>query len=315
MASLNTGYLLCFCPNPSVDTYLWVEKLEKGAVNRAQRESRYPGGKGLHVALAIAELGEPVALLGVWGGATGQWLQAECTRLGVACFGPQLADWNRTCLTIVGPEAETRDTEILGMGPRISQSDYQRLLADFRELLPQSAGIVMSGSWPPGAPPDPYGPFLELARQHGKKAFLDCSGDALVKALAHHPFAVHVNKSEAEAISPDGGQGSATAHLMEHTELLALTAGKDGLFLYGTEEAVHAGCRLEQVFSAVGSGDCLVAGLAVAYRRGLGLADSARLGAACGAANCIREDLGMLYRKDVERLLPKVKIEFIEKVG
>lgn len=315
MASLNTGYLLCFCPNPSVDTYLWVEKLEKGAVTRAQRESRYPGGKGLHVALAIAELGEPVVLLGVWGGATGQWLQSECNHKGVACFGPQLADWNRTCLTIVSPDAETKDTEILGMGPRINQSDYQRLLADFRELVSQASGIVMSGSWPPGAPEDPYGPFLELAHQYEKKAFLDCSGATLMQALPHLPFAIHVNKSEAEAISPDGGQGSAVANLLEYTGLLALTAGKEGLFLYGNEQAIHATCHLDHVISAVGSGDCLMAGLAVAFRRGLDFEGAARLGTACGAANCIREDLGMLYKKDVDRLLPKVKIEIIETVG
>lgn len=311
MASLNTGYLLCFCPNPSVDTYLWVEKLEKGAVTRAQRESRYPGGKGLHVALGIAELGEPAVLLGVWGGATGQWLQSECNRLGVACFGPQLADWNRNCLTIVSPDAETRDTEILGMGPQIGPNDYQRLLADFRELVPQASGIVMSGSWPPGAPSDPYGPFLELAHQQEKKVFLDCSGTTLSQALQHRPFAVHVNKNEALAITPEGG--NPIAHLLQHTEMLALTAGEEGLALYDNGRVIRARCKPGRVISAVGSGDCLLAGLAVAYRRGLDSERSARLGTACGAANCIREDLGMFHRKDVDRLLPKVKIEVSER--
>jgi tagatose 6-phosphate kinase len=60
------------------------------------------------------------------------------------------------------------------------------------------------------------------------------------------------------------------------------------------------------VRSAVGSGDCLTAGLAVAHDRGHDWRQALRLGVACGAANCLRPELGMIHRADVERLLPTV---------
>ena len=55
--------LLAVCPNPSVDYSIWIDSLEPGKVHRATREERYPGGKGVHVAMAAAELGEDVTLL------------------------------------------------------------------------------------------------------------------------------------------------------------------------------------------------------------------------------------------------------------
>jgi tagatose 6-phosphate kinase len=81
--------ILCLCPNPSVDTYVWVGSFEPGQVNRVRKEQRFPGGKGVHVALAAAELGEEVCLLGFWGGPTGKWNRRSCGEKSVASFGPE----------------------------------------------------------------------------------------------------------------------------------------------------------------------------------------------------------------------------------
>src|SRR5690606_34645089 len=91
-------------------------------------------------------------------------------------------------------------------------------------------------------------------------------------------------------------------------ERVALTCGADGLYLAEGESMVHAVCRVESVISAVGSGDCLLAGSCAADAASLSLEETARLGAACGAANCLRPDLGMLYRKDVETLVPQTQV-------
>lgn len=48
--------ILVVCPNPSIDTYAWIDGFANGVPNRIKREDRYPGGKGLHVAMALAEL-------------------------------------------------------------------------------------------------------------------------------------------------------------------------------------------------------------------------------------------------------------------
>ena len=38
-----------------------------------------------------------------------------------------------------------------------------------------------------------------------------------------------------------------------------------------------------------------------------------RMGVACGGANCLREDLGMLYLEDVKKLFPEVDISQYKK--
>ena len=50
-----------------------------------------------------------------------------------------------------------------------------------------------------------------------------------------------------------------------------------------------------------------MAGLVTAYTRGLNLLDTAILSVACGSANCLREDLGMFHKKDVDTLVTRVE--------
>ena len=89
---------------------------------------------------------------------------------------------------------------------------------------------------------------------------------------------------------------------------MALTKGKEGLFLHFNGDYVHANVMLKEVKSTVGSGDCLTAGIAYAIFKGYSMDQIANYGAACGAANCLNEDLGILRREDVQRLLQLVKV-------
>jgi len=300
--------ILSVCPNPSVDTYWYLEGLYPGKTHRIREERRFPGGKGVHVALAVAELGEPSGLLGLWAGDTGDWLREKCGKGNVACHGPVIAGMNRTCLNLQTDDKNWHDTEFLGLGPTLSHADYQLFLREYTVLLDKAAIVVLSGSWPPGAPEDPYGPLLDLAREKGIPAWLDCSGETLRQALPHRPFGLHLNKKEALDGLPGDYAGAPGSYYLQFAQMLALTAGKEGLFLSDQSTTLHASHRLERIVSAVGSGDCLTAGLAVAQYRGLDLEQMARWGASCGSANCLREELGMLYRKDAEELVEKIVI-------
>lgn len=82
----------------------------------------------------------------------------------------------------------------------------------------------------------------------------------------------------------------------------------DGLYLYDQYGSLHAICHIEKIYSAVGSGDCLVAGLSIATFKKYTLEKTAGLAAAAGTANCLRKDLGMLYKKDVDELFQKTII-------
>lgn len=304
--------ILCLCPNPSVDKFVWLKTFNRNESNRYTKEQHFPGGKGIHVANAIKELGENVCILGFWAGPTGRWLKDQCEKKGIKCYGPEIKGWSRICTTLRSPLI-LQDTELLGEGPKITKKHFTEFIHIFKELLPTVKCVTMSGSWPKGAPLSAYSHLIEIATNYGIKSFLDCSGLQLKKALLTKPYLVHINKSEGEALFNGKNTVEIATSLSKYCDYAAVTAGADGLYYASGSKIFHASCKVEKILSAVGSGDCLLAGLTVAYIRGMNMADSSRIGVACGSANCVREDLGMLYKSDVEIFLNKVCVTNISK--
>lgn len=299
---------LAVCPNPSVDTFVWVNSLAPGQVHRATSEKRYPGGKGVHVALAVAEMGEQVTLLGFWGGETGQWIKNECKKRNIHCIGPDLNDWSRSCFTFKS-EGNFDDTELLGCGPEISDETYQEFMNAYNDQVKNAHVITLSGSWPKGTTPDGYAQLIKEANKFHKPVFLDATGEPFKRGLKENPYAIHLNYAEGSEISFLTNVRDMVKYFRQYAQMVAITAGKKGLF-FGVEDKIfHGNVTIDHpVYSAVGSGDCLTAGLAIGVMNKMGTEEMLKLGVACGGANCLREDLGMLYRHDVERLLERVEI-------
>ena len=221
-------------------------------------------------------------------------------------YGPVVEDWTRTCLTVKSNN-EFNETEILGTGPTIGQDVYDAFFKAYETLLADTKFVSMSGSWPKNTVAANYDPFIEKAESKNIKTFIDCSGDMMKSALQQKPYAVHINHHEGFDIFKTSDAKEISNQLGKYCGLTAITFGDKGLYLGDGKELVHALSKIDHVISAVGSGDSLMAGIVVASKRNYSLEDTAKLAAASGAANCIREDLGMFYKKDVERLFDACK--------
>lgn len=300
--------ILCLCPNPSIDKYIWVNDIRSGKINRVIKEKSYAGGKGIHVAMGLKELDEEVNVLGFWGDTNGNWIRNICETNGIKCYGPEVKGWNRTCLTFKS-DGKFNETEILGNGPYIREKEYTSFVTDYIRLINESDYVVMSGSWPESFNNADYSFFLELAKEKNKLTFVDCSGDLLLNAIDFYPDTIHISYEEGQLIY---GKENSIVQIIEKLSKscrqVVVTNGEKGLYMHVNDEMIHALAKVEHVISAVGSGDSLVAGLVFANIKSYSVTDTARMAAACGAANCIREDLGMFYKKDVERLYKQVKL-------
>ncbi|MEZ4810679.1 MAG: PfkB family carbohydrate kinase [Allomuricauda sp.] len=306
--------ILCVCPNPSIDKLIFINTFKKGTTNRAFEERSYPGGKGVHVAMGIKELGEEVAILAFWGGATGEWIKKQCEEKGISCYGPTLKEWTRTCLTIkTGDEFD--ETEILGTGPKIDRIHYETFLTDFEKLLPSVSVVCMSGSWPKNSENFNFSDLISIADKLKINSIVDCSGASLTQALAKNPFGVHINHNEGYEIYKTHDPLALFSKMGQHSKLIAVTQGDKGLFLSDGKNVVHALSKVDTVISTVGCGDSLMAGLAVAHVKGYDLEETAILAASCGAANCVREDLGMFFKKDVALLQQQCTVRLMSKNG
>ncbi len=301
--------ILTVCPNPSIDTYAWLQIFRNGEANRIAKMKEFPGGKGIHVAMALKELKSAVSLIGNWAGTNGEWIKNNPQLAKIEISGIQLMGNNRKCYTFrSGLEKKLNNTELLEPGPEMMAEDWNLFLTQFRMALKGCNLVCLSGSWPKGAPEDAYWQLLQICEKEDKKAILDCSGIQLKNALKDKFFGLHINEHEANSNFGTENHIEIRKHLKDKVSLLAITKGKEGLFLHLEELYVHANVVINDVKSTVGSGDCLTAGIAYAIAQELPFNQIAAYGVACGAANCMNEDLGMLRLEDVNKLLPKVQL-------
>jgi len=301
--------ILTVCPNPSIDTYAWLQIFRKGEANRITKIKEFPGGKGIHVAMALKELKSTVSLIGNWAGANGEWIKNSPQLTKINIYGTQLEGSNRKCYTFRSSLEKSFDnTELLEPGPEMTEEDWNLFLTQFRLALKGCSLVCLSGSWPKGAPEDAYYQLLQICDKEDKKAILDCSGIQLKNALKGKFYGLHINEHEANSNFGTKNHLEIKNHLKNKVSMLAITKGKEGLFLHLDNQYVHANVVIDEVKSTVGSGDCLTAGIAYAIAEELPFNQIAIYGVACGAANCMNEDLGMLRLEDVNKLLPTVEL-------
>jgi 1-phosphofructokinase family hexose kinase len=312
--------IICVSANPAIDRRLRLDRLNVGAVNRAASVCPLPGGKAAHVAMAAAALGERVMWVGFLGGATGEDCERGLTGLGIPVAVVKTATATRMNMEVI--EADGTVTEILEPGGAVTERDVERMLSLCRDVFTEHRGaaqVALSGSLPPGVPADFYAQLIRLAHAHDCRVLLDTSGEALRAALGESPDLIKPNRDEAEALTGvpvDGARAAAeAARLLFDTGArgVAISLGAEGMFWQESRDAAPLVARPPRVegHSAVGCGDASLAGFAVARRRGLAGSEFVRFAAACGTANCLADEPGMIDRRQVERLLPQSSVEGI----
>jgi tagatose 6-phosphate kinase len=299
--------------NTSVDKAMEVDELTPGTVNRVRDVSASPGGKGVHVALAVATLGEPVALVGLIDAAHRRLFEETLAARDVTFDAVESATGVRTCLAI-HDRGGRRVTEVLEPGPDTDEPTRAALRARFLARASRSSIAVLSGSAPRGFADGVYGELVRGLRSSAVRVLVDASGGLLRDALEARPFLVKPNRDEAQELAGAVIEGPAAAARVARTllargpGLVVVSLGDAGAVAVSEGGAAHAWVRVESAPNPVGSGDCLLGGVAVALARGQALEDVLRLGVACGAANAMSRETGRFDRADVEKLLPRVEL-------
>ena len=309
--------LVCISANPAIDRRLRLENIAVGEINRALSAQPFPGGKAAHVAMVAKTLGLDVMWVGFLGGAAGEQCESGLTEFGVPLTVIRTQSETRANLELVS--ADGRITEILEPGGIVTEGEVERLLATCRDLFAESepgTQVAISGSLPPGAPPDLYAELIRLAHVYDCRTLLDTSGDALREALGAAPDLVKPNRYEAAdfaGYSIDSATSAVEAmprFFNAGAKSVAISLGADGMVWqraasndsFVSESLPLPGC------SSVGCGDAALAGFAVAHDRGLSDEETLRLATACGSANCIADAPGRVNTSEVHRLTQEVAV-------
>jgi 1-phosphofructokinase family hexose kinase len=294
-------------PNPSLDRTLTVPRIAFNEVLRATASRLDWGGKGLNVSRALKALDADSVATGFVGGATGRLLERGLGDLGIATDFVTIAGETRTNIVITDADMG-RYVKVNEAGPAVQADEVATFLDRAGERAHPGDIWVLSGSLPPGAPPDFYARLVTLVQARGAKALLDSSGEPLRLGCAASPYLVKPNVVEAEEMagmqirSNADALSAAECFQRQGVEWVALSLGADGLLVASARRAVWARPPRVQVRNPVGAGDTLLAGIAWALERGLPPEEMARWGVAAGTAAAMREGVSVGSRAEVEVL-------------
>ena len=300
--------------NPSVDRRYQLPDLVKGTVARSTFDSWTPGGKGLNVSRVAHQLGEEVNATGFLGGFTGDAIKEKILKLGIHNFFINIDGETRTCLALLTEDGI--QTEILPTGPQITPENWKCFLDHLPYLIQDSQVLTASGSLPPGLPHGAYGEIAKLATTYHIPFILDTSGDALKSALPFKPFAIKPNQEELTnllelSLESDESYQKGLSSLWKNYKipLILLTLGGDGALISWQGE-LYRGILPKglAIKNPIGSGDSTVAGIATGLARKMPIQDILKLGLACGTANALEGETGLINPKTVTELHSQIQI-------
>jgi 1-phosphofructokinase family hexose kinase len=309
--------LLTVTCNPTIDRTLHVAQLAVGEVHRATSVHMAAGGKGLNVTRAARTLGCPVLATAPLAGHAGRLMADLAIAEGIDAAWHWLPSGEtRTCLLI---NHATGDTTVINEpGEAISEAAWRDFAVHVEQLAGQAQAITFAGSWPPGVNPAHLSRLARRLATPQRAVYVDTSGAALSAALAEPAgLVIKVNRAELVAGLSYGGDNfseqevlAAGQQLLDRgAALVVVTAGREGALAITTQGWWQAQAPQVNVVSTVGSGDSLLAGLAVARLWGQSVEAALAYGVACGAANATTNLPGRFERKTVETLLKQVKIK------
>jgi tagatose 6-phosphate kinase len=313
--------LLSVCLNPAVDvTYRLTTSLVAGDSHRVSSVTERAGGKGINVARILHGLGARSAVLAPIGGTNGETVRTALAEIGVAATLIGLRGETRRTVTAVD---EQNATVLNEPGPIVDPSESIRLIQAYQELLEGTGHdlvelVMLSGSLPPGLPPDTYRTLTEMAGLRDIPVIVDAEGPALRLCLEARPYLVKPNVAELER-TLGGPVGNRSEIVASGRRLLRLGArnaviscGGDGLIAITGARAWHAVSPELVSGNPTGAGDALVAALALGIIRGDRWTRVIREAVALSASAVASPLAGEIDPAEADRLRPGVTIEELD---
>jgi 1-phosphofructokinase family hexose kinase len=303
-------------PNTAIDSYCVLSHLQVGDVNRSNEVWHAAGGKGNNMARALMLLGGRPLSVGIVGGRSGEFVRDELAREGIAFELLWTSGATRETFTVAVP-GDRQTTVFVESGRPVDELTQAAFTEKTLACAPQAPFLALTGSLPPGFPPDYYVDVIARLRGQPVKVCVDSCGETLRMAAEAGAHIIKVNLREFR--SAFGGQGPSkwddlrtTFHRLSRRglELLIVTDGPRGACIVANDgEAFRVTTPLESWVSTAGAGDTFCAALLLAMSRGDGPEAAARYASAAAAASVRQVGCGVLMQEDVQRLLGYTEIQ------
>ncbi len=290
--------------NPSLDFIVSVDNFKFGIVNRTNKEIINPGGKGINVSMVLSNLGYSSTALGFEAGFTGKEIARLMKERGVESdFITAKSGLSRINMKVRSDD----ETEINGMGPRISDEDIDKLYVKLDNINDGDI-LVLAGSIPSVMPETMYSDIMKRLSDKNLKIAVDATKDLLVNVLKYHPFLVKPNNHElgeiygVELKTRDDVVPYARKMQEEGARNVLVSMAGEGAVLIAEDGKVYQSeAPKGKVVNSVGSGDSMVAGFIAGYLASKDYEQAFYMGVCTGSASAFSE--GMATKEAVRKLL------------
>jgi 1-phosphofructokinase/tagatose 6-phosphate kinase len=204
----------------------------------------------------------------------------------------------------------------------VTEAELELFVDKLLYLAKGAAVCVVSGSLPRGVDAGLYGRLIEEMKRLGVMTILDSDGEPMSIATRRGPGVVSPNELEAEGLvghefSDDEDRRIGVGEMIELGARGAIMTLPDGclamlLDTSGERRLYRATLEPLEPVSSVGSGDAFLAGFVAARYGARELEDCLRFAVACGAESTQHFGAGVLEQREVERLVPDVRVEQLE---
>jgi len=314
--------ILCVTLNPCLDKTLTVPAWKPGDSVRGTATRDVVGGKGNNVARALTRLGRTARPVTFLGGPIGVHCESLLKRDdGLDPVAVRTAADTRVILT-VRSEGSADQTAFFDPDPVITPGEADALFQAVESALGEGGveAVTLSGSSPASSTHALYSDLIALSRARRVPVLLDTYGPALDGIWGFWPQVMQLNRREA------------AAHLREPAPTEAMLIGLlDGWARHGvaccvvTDGPAPALVRVKDrllrvtppaiaAVNPIGSGDCLLAGLADGWLAGREPEDLVRHAFACALANALVWDAGSIEPAEVARLHDSITLEPLARV-
>lgn len=294
--------------NPSLDYIVTVAEFTMGATNRTLEEQVLPGGKGINVSLVLNQLGVENTAFGFRAGFVGEEIQRRLEALHCSADLIELASGtSRINVKIKNYEG----TEINGMGPNVSASEWEQLLYKLSGLLAGDT-LVLAGSIPLSLSDDIYREIMDMLAGKNIDVVVDAAGDALVGVLEAHPFLIKPNRDELGQIfgkkltdREDILDCAGKLQRRGARNVLVSMAGDGAVLLSGDGRVFESPAPRGELVNGVGAGDSMVAGFLAGWQKSRDLSYAFRMAVAAGSASAFSDHLA--EADQIERLMEEIE--------
>ncbi len=293
--------------NPAVDITYEIPQLLADQKVRASKTYYHPGGNGINVARSLSVLGVQVRCCSVVGGKGGElFLRLLGDDLGAGHRYIEVDGETRINATLLQKQPPSQ-YEVDSGGPEIPGPVLERIVECFLENC--AGGLaVLSGSTPPGVPASTYAELTEEIRALGGRVVLDAHGAVLDKALEAKPHLLRTNRYVLEMkvkyrLDTIEAVAQAAREIQRSgTEFVCISLGSEGAVLVDNQDSYYCTAPKVRVYSTVGSGDAMVAGMVMAILQKRTAEEMLRVGIICGSATASHPGTELFTRAEVDEV-------------